>query len=93
MIFILDKETSLPLTIILIIYIILLKWNVPSKIKYIFNNVIFRIFIMFLIIANINVNPEFSLVLIIAYFMTLDYINLFGYKEAFHNIKLINKLR
>ena len=88
MIFILDKSVSSPLTIILIIYIILLKWRVPSYIKYIFNNVIFRFFIIFLIIGNMYINPEFSLVLAIAYIMTLDYINLFGYKEAFRNISL-----
>lgn len=64
--------------VIIILYIVLLSndISIPIIIQKLFNNTIFKIIILFIIIYinNENLSPKLSILIVIAYVLTLDYI-------------------
>ena len=71
------------LTIFLVIYISLLGTNLPKFIQNLFNNTIFKILILFIFvyINNENISPRVSILIIISYVLTLDYIYVINSKN------------
>ena len=71
------------LTIFLVIYISLLGTNLPKFIQNLFNNTIFKILILFIFvyINNENISPRVSILIIISYVLTLDYIYVINSKK------------
>ena len=71
------------ITIFLVIYISLLGTNLPKFIQNLFNNTIFKILILFIFvyINNENISPRVSILIIISYVLTLDYIYVINSKK------------
>ena len=71
------------LTIVIILYVASLNTKLPSYVSVLFNNPIFRVVVLFLIVVRGNKDPVFSLVLGIAYVATLIYLGQQQANEAF----------
>ena len=71
------------ITIFLVIYISLLGTELPKFIQNLFNNTIFKIIILFIFIYinNKNISPKISILIIISYVLTLDYIYVISSKK------------
>ena len=71
------------ITIFLVIYISLLGTELPKFIQNLFNNTIFKILILFIFvyINNKNISPKISILIIISYVLTLDYIYVISSKK------------
>jgi hypothetical protein len=76
------------ITIFLVIYISLLGTNLPKIIQNLFNNTIFKILILFIFvyINNENISPRVSILIIISYVLTLDYIYVINSKKIKEHI-------
>ena len=77
-----NKYVSTIITISLVLYASLLGPNLPNFVKKLFNNTIFRIFILFLIVSRSNKDPNTSIIIAIAFILTLDYIYVQSAKET-----------
>jgi len=77
------------LLLILFIYIILLSPNIPVIIEKLFNNIIFKFIILFIIISKGNDNPKLAIIMMIAFILTLDYIYINDSKKLSNKIKTI----
>ena len=71
------------LTIVTALYVSSINSKLPSYIKVLFNNPIFRVIVLFLIVARGNKDPIFSLILGIAYVTTLIFLQQQQANEAF----------
>ena len=71
------------LTIAIILYVASLNTTLPSYVKVLFNNPIFRVVVLFLIVIRGNKDPVFSLILGIAYISTLIFLGQQQANEAF----------
>jgi len=56
------------------LYAVTLGPNLPSFVKDLFANSIFKIIILFLVVVRANKNPTMALIIAIAFVMTLDYL-------------------
>ena len=75
------------LTILISFYTVQIRPDLPPYIKVLFNNPIFRVFVLFLVVVRGNKDPAFSLAISIAFVTTLTYLNQQQAKEAFSNAK------
>jgi len=71
------------LTILIMIYIASIKPELPSYIKVLFNNCIFKVLILLFILVRGNKNPIFCLTIAIAFIITLILLNQQKAKESF----------
>jgi hypothetical protein len=78
-----NKYISTAITLFLGLYAVLLGPKLPNFVKDLFNNIIFRIFILFLIVVRGNKDPKMSIMIAIAFVLTLDYIYVKSAKETF----------
>jgi len=74
------------LTILIFLYTASIRPELPPYIKVLFNNPIFRVFVLFLVVVRGNKDPVFSLAIAIAFVTTLTYLNQQQAKEAFSNV-------
>ena len=82
-----NQYISLILTVLLILYASFLGPNVNPFIKSLFNNTIFKIIVLFLLVVRGNNNPLLSIVTVIAFVLTLNYISLDKSTEKFTNTR------
>jgi hypothetical protein len=71
---------------LIFIYSALIGPNLPNNIKKVFNNPIFRIFILFFIAIYANKCPLIALFIAFAYIVTVTYLNEQDIKEKFKNL-------
>jgi len=98
----LDNSLYCIITIFLILYSSYLSPTLPKCIQNLFNNTIFKIIILFLLIYFKNdIPPSIALLIVISYVLTLEYIYFINSKETFsittefnknNNIEFINNL-
>jgi len=75
-----DKYISTALTIMVGLYAATLGPNLPPFVKDLFSNSIFKIIVLFLVVVRANKNPMMSIVIAVAFVMTLEHIQK---KDAF----------
>jgi hypothetical protein len=80
-----NEYVSLVATVLLVLYASFLGPNLPSFIKHLFNNNIFKIIVLFLLVVRGNNNPLLSIVIVIAFVLTLDHIALNNITEKFND--------
>jgi hypothetical protein len=73
------------LSVTIALYIASLSTSIPKFVPELFNNPIFRVVVLFLVVVRGNKDPVFSLLLGIAYVSTLIFLNKKQAKEAFTN--------
>ena len=76
------------LIILIMMYAVLIGPNLPSYIRNLFYNPIFRVAFCFLIVMRADKDPVFSLVLSIAFILTLSSLAEQQAKEAFVGVEL-----
>jgi hypothetical protein len=86
-----NKYVSSVLTLIVVLYATFLRpelpVNIKDTIKDLFNNTIFRIFVLFLVVAFGNARPSLALIIAIAFVLTMDQIYVWDSKEAFESVQ------
>ena len=75
-----DKYISTALTIMVGLYAATLGPDLPPFVKDLFSNSIFKIIVLFLVVVRANKNPMMSIVIAVAFVMTLEHIQK---KDAF----------
>lgn len=82
-----NKYVSTVITLALALYAALLGPNLPTFVKDLFNNTIFRIFILFLVVVRGNKDPKMAIMIAVAFVLTLDFIYANTAKETFTAIE------
>lgn len=72
----------------MVLYIATIRPELPSYIKNLFNNPIFRIVVLFIIVMKANKDPFFSLMIAISFVITLNCLSVQQAKETF---KIVEK--
>lgn len=80
------------LTIILTVYAALASPKLPNFLKKLFDNTIFKIFIISFIAYRANKNPQLSILIAICFVITLNYLAQKETKETFEQIERFNQL-
>lgn len=80
------------LTIILTVYAALASPKLPNFLKKLFDNTIFKIFIISFIAYRANKNPQLSILIAICFVITLNYLAEKETKETFEQIERFNQL-
>ena len=84
-----NKYVSTAITIGLGLYAALLGPNLPTFVKDLFKNTLFRILILFLVIVRGNKDPKMAIMIAVAFILTLDYVHVRDVKENLWNTKPI----
>ena len=71
----------------MILYVATIRPELPSYIKNLFNNPIFRIIVLFIVVMRANKDPFFSLMIAISFVITTNYLSVQEAREAFQVIK------
>lgn len=87
-----NKYITTSITVILGLYAALLGPNLPPFMDKLFNNVIFRIIVLFLVVVSGNKNPKIAIMIAVSFVLTLDYIYLQQAKEGFRNIEKMKNI-
>ena len=74
----------------ILLYTASIRPELPSYIKNLFNNSIFRIVVLFFIVMKANKDPTLSLLIAIGFVLTLDFLSVQQAKESFKVIKNIS---
>ncbi len=82
-----NKYVSTMIIFFLVIYISLLSHPLPKFVRDLFNNTLFRIFVLFLVVIRGNKDPKMAIMIAIAFVLTLDYMYVMDAKEAFQSIE------
>ena len=82
-----NKYVTTAITIGLGLYAALLGPNLPNFVKDLFTNTLFRILVLFLVVVRGNKDPQMSIMIAIAFVLTLDYIYVKDAKETFKMIE------
>lgn len=77
-----NKNTHTIIMVALALYIALLGPKLPPVIKKLFTNTIFKIIILFMIVTAGNKHPKVSIMIAVAFVLTLDYIYLNSSKQT-----------
>ena len=80
-----NKYVSTAITIGLGLYTALLGPNLPTFVKDLFKNTLFRILILFLVVVRGNKDPKMAIMIAVAFVLTLDYVYVKDAKEDFAN--------
>ena len=75
------------------LYIVLLNKNIHPIIRKTFNNIFFRIFILFFIVFKENKDPIISILVAFAFILTLENINIISNNKTFELYNLIQNVR
>lgn len=86
-----NKYISSVITIALGLYAALLGPELPNSVKDLFNNTIFRIVILFIVVVRGNQDPKMAIMIVIAFVLTLDYIYAKSAKETFISVENAHK--
>jgi hypothetical protein len=78
-----NKYVSTSITILLGLYLAMLGPTLPKVVRDLFNNTLFRIMVLFLILVKGNQNPSLSIMIAAAFILTLDYVQVMESREAF----------
>ena len=81
-----NKYVTTGITILLGLYLAMLGPNLPKVVRDLFNNTLFRITVLFLILVKGNNNPSLSIMIAAGFILTLDYIHVMETKEAFQAV-------
>ncbi len=82
-----NKYVSTAITIGLGLYAALLGPNLPTFVKDLFKNTLFRILILFLVVVRGNKDPKMAIMIAVAFVLTLDYVYVRDAKEAFESLE------
>ena len=66
---------STTIIVLLVLYASMLGPELPPMIKSLFNNNIFKIIVLFLLVVRGNSDPMLSISIVIIFVMTVDYLN------------------
>lgn len=77
-----NQYVSTIITVALALYASLLGPELPQYVKDLFNNTIFRIFILFMVVVRGNQDPKMAIMIAIAFVLTLDFIYVKSAKET-----------
>ena len=80
-----NKYVTTGISVGLVLYAALLGPNLPQSVQKLFTNTIFRILVLFMVVVTANKEPKISIMIAIAFILTLDYIYVLQAKEAFGN--------
>ena len=80
-----NNVTSAVTTMILVLYAGMASPKLPNLIKKMFNNSIFRILILSLIVYKGNKDPQLAITIAIAFTITMNYLRDNELKEEFEN--------
>ena len=83
-----NQYISTIITIFLALYAALLGPELPSGLRKLFNNTIFRIIILFLIVYRANKDPRLAIMIAVVFVLTLDFMTRMDAKEAFRSMNL-----
>jgi predicted neutral ceramidase superfamily lipid hydrolase len=72
---------------LMMLYVATIRPELPSYIKNLFNNPIFRIVVLFIVVMKGNKDPFFSLMIAISFVVTLNLLSVQQAKETFKQIK------
>lgn len=75
------------LVTILVLYASLLGPKLPPIMKTLFDNPIFKIIILFMLVVRGNADPSLAIMVVIVFVLTLDFLNTENEIEKFTNIK------
>jgi hypothetical protein len=81
-----NKYVSTAITIGLGLYVALLGPELPTFVKDLFQNTLFRILILFLVVVRGNKDPKMAIMIAVAFILTLDYLYVRDTKETFSNM-------
>ena len=81
-----NKYVSTTLTVIIILYISLLGPTLPSTVRNLFNNSLFRMLVLFLVLLRFEKDPGLSIVITVSFVLTMDYVNAMDAKETFASV-------
>jgi hypothetical protein len=73
---------------LMLLYVATIRPELPSYIKNLFNNPIFRIVVLFIVVMKANKDPFFSLMIAISFVITLNCLSVQQARETF---KIIGK--
>ena len=82
-----NKYVSTAITIGLGLYAALLGPELPTFVKDLFQNTLFRMLILFLVVVRGNKDPKMAIMIAVAFVLTLEYIYVNDTKEAFETIE------
>jgi len=82
-----NKYVSTAITIGLGLYAALLGPNLPTFVKDLFKNTLFRILILFLVVVRGNKDPKMAIMISVAFVLTLDYVYVRDAKETFQRLE------
>ena len=82
-----NKHISTGITLALAMYAALLGPELPKFVKDLFNNIIFRILILFLIVVRGNKDPKMAIMIAVAFVLTLDYVYVKNAEETTKKIE------
>ena len=80
------------LTLVIVLYASMIGPTLPSSFKSVFNNVIFKMAILFMVLILGHTNPTIALVIAIAFVLTMDFLYTNDSKEAFSNLVDLNNM-
>ena len=80
-----NKYVTTGISVGLVLYAALLCPNLPQSVQKLFTNTIFRILVLFMVVVTANKEPKISIMIAVAFILTLDYIYVLQAKEAFGN--------
>jgi hypothetical protein len=86
-----NKYVKAFLTTFILLYTPQIRPELPSYLKNLFNNPIFRIIILFLIVVKGNYDPSFALMLAILFVVISNCLSAQQARESFTNIKVKSK--
>lgn len=86
-----NEYVSTAITVALALYASLLGPNLPPMIKNLFNNTLFRILVLFLVVVRGNKDPKMAIMIAVAFVLTLDYIYARSAKETFMAVNTVTQ--
>jgi ABC-type nitrate/sulfonate/bicarbonate transport system permease component len=80
------------LSTFMLLYIATVRPDLPSYVKNLFNNPIFRIVVLFIIVTRANKDPTFSLIVAVTFVITLNFLSVQQAEEAFQVVRNSKKI-
>lgn len=83
-----NKYVYTILTIFIILYASKIGPNLPNFIRNLFNNALFRVAILFLIVVRANKDPVMSMLIAVGFVLTINFISEKEIKETFSEMPI-----
>ena len=81
-----NKYVNGILTLFIVLYASMIGPELPTVVKNLFSNTIFKMFILFLVIIMGSTDPKLAIIIAIAFVLTMDFLYIHDTKEAFSNV-------